>query len=412
MEATLLLVLGGIIGVGFAGSIFLEKTRVPDVFLLMAVGVLIGPVLRIVPPETVRPFMPVFGTLALTIILFEGGLNLDLGLALRQAGRAMLLMLLSFTVSACLVYYALHIGLEASGPMAWAVSAAVACTSAPIVIPVLARLAPDSPLRPLLSMESALSDALAVMVVLTIGIKTGGGFSGPVFVGLLGRSVLIGAGAAAVGGLLWLLLLLRLYERPFFYLMTLGFVFLLMGGVIMAGGSGAVAALVFGMVLANGEALYALLHPSLKGAVDSGTGEGRLRLHPRITESHSELSFVTRTFFFVYLGMIVRWPEPDFRMWLTLGLATVAILVGREIAVQLTGWVARIPARERVLLSSMVPRGLATAVLVSMLASRSPDSASSWVTLATFLILVSNLHMTLRLVRMHARPARGVEEAA
>jgi cell volume regulation protein A len=262
MAATLLILLGGIIGVGFIGNLFFEKTRIPSVLLLIAIGIVLGPITRIVPPETVRPFMPFFGAIALTIILFEGGLDLDLQHTIKQAGRAVLLAVLSFVLAIGMIYYALLLSMSANKPITIAIAAALACTSAPIVIPVLARATPKSPMRPLLVVESALSDALAVMVVLALLGLEHGEISGSILAGQLGKSLLIGAGAAVAGGLIWLWMLSHHSTRPFFYLMTIGFVLLLMGAVESFHGSGALAVLIFGMVLANGEAIVGVFSPA------------------------------------------------------------------------------------------------------------------------------------------------------
>ncbi|MCG3155856.1 MAG: hypothetical protein DKINENOH_02464 [bacterium] len=412
MAATLLILLGGIIGVGFIGNLFFERTRIPSVLLLIAIGIVLGPLTRIVPPELVRPFMPAFGAVALTIILFEGGLDLDIRHTLRQAGRAILLAFVSFTLALFLIYYAITLGMNAHGRLVWALAAALGCTSAPIVIPVLARAAPQSPMRPLLVVESALSDALAVMAVLAlIGLEQTE-LSGSTIAGQLGKSMLIGAGAAVVGGLVWLWLLSHLSARPFFYLMTIGFVFLLMGMVEVFHGSGALAVLIFGMILANGEALVGIFNPRIREKIARSFGEGGVALHPRLTESHAEVSFLTRSFFFVYLGIIFQWPGADFRMWLTIALAAVAIIVGREIAVQLTGWVTRVSAVHRPLLNAMLPRGLATAVLAAMLVDRATQPGPAWETLATFVVVISNLWMTFRLLKIRPSQDPIVQEAA
>jgi cell volume regulation protein A len=329
MAATLLILLGGIIGVGFIGNLFFEKTRIPSVLLLIAIGIFLGPITRIVPPETVRPFMPFFGAIALTIILFEGGLDLDLQHTIKQAGRAVLLAALSFVVAIFLIYYALLLGMNAEGPTAVAISAALACTSAPIVIPVLARAAPKSPMRPLLVVESALSDALAVMVVLALLGLEHGDISGSLLAGQLGKSMLIGAGAAIWGGLVWLWMLSHFYNRPYFYLMTIGFVFLLMGVVESFHGSGALAVLIFGMVLANGEVIVGIFSLRIRGQIHKRLGEG--------------------------------------------GVA---------------------------LLAAMLPRGLATAVLAAMLVNRATLPGPAWETLATFVVVISNIWMSFRLLKI------------
>lgn len=328
-----------------------------------------------------------------------------------------MLAALSFVIAIFLIYYALILGMNASGPVAVAVAAALACTSAPIVIPVLAHAAPKSPMRPLLVVESALSDALAVMVVLALLGLEHGGISGSLLAGQLGKSMLLGAGAASIGGLIWLWMLSHLSTHPFFYLMTIGFVFLLMGAVESFHGSGALAVLIFGMVLANGEAIVGIFSPRIRDQIHKRLGEGGVALHPRLTASHAEVSFLTRSFFFVYLGMIFQWPGADFRIWLTIVLTIVAIIVGREIAVQLTGWVTGIPAPQRSLLAAMLPRGLATAVLAAMLVNRAAQPGPAWETLATFVIVISNLMMSFRLLKIQnllepATPALKQAEGA
>jgi len=410
MASTLLILLGGIIGVGFLSNLFFQKTRLPGVLLMITIGIFLGPVARVIPPETLRPFMPAFGAVALTIILFEGGLDLNLRHTIRQAGRAVFLTAISFVTAMFLVYYALVLGLNAGGPTALAIAAALACTSAPIVIPVLARAAPQSPMRPLLVVESALSDALAVMVVLAFMGYEHGDISGSLLAGQLGKSLLIGLGGAVIGGLVWLWLLSHLYRQRFFYLMTLGVVFLLMGVVESFHGSGALAVLLFGIVLANGEALLGVFRPKIRLEISKHLGEAGLGLSPRLSESHAEVSFMTRSFFFVYLGMIFQWPGSDFRLWLTILLAIIAIIAGREISVQLTGWVTRVSAPNRMLLSAMLPRGLATAVLAALLVSDSTPPGPAWETLATFVVVASNVWMSARLLKIRSSLPEMQEE--
>lgn len=400
MSGSLLIVLGGIIALGFLGHLFFERSRIPDILLLLGVGTILGPLTGIVPVETVRPFMPGFGAIALTIILFEGGLDLNLQRTITQASKALLLALFSFTFSMFMIYYALTLGFNISGRYGWALSAALACTSAPIVIPLAARIAPSSTMRPLLAVESALSDALAVIVVLTLIQLQGLALDGSDLLQALGQSLLIGTLVAFLSGLLWLWALSRLYSQKYYYLLTLGFVFLMMGAVEKVHGSGAIAVLIFGIVLANGQTLMNLVGKSWQARLSKLFYGGQIELHPRITESHSEISFLVRTFFFIYLGVIFRWPGHDFRLWLTILLVSVAIIVSREISVQLLGWMGHVSARNRLLLAAMLPRGLATAVLTALLVLANKQLAGSPETLAIFVIVVTNIWTTLKALKI------------
>jgi predicted Kef-type K+ transport protein len=70
--------LGGLLVLAFIANRLVRFTRVPDVIILMATGVLIGPVLHCVNPDIFRGASRGFGALAPILILFEGGLNLKL----------------------------------------------------------------------------------------------------------------------------------------------------------------------------------------------------------------------------------------------------------------------------------------------------------------------------------------------
>ena len=74
----ILLAAGVVIFLGVAGEAFFKKTGIPDVAFLMILGVIIGPVLGIIQAEAVIQVVPYFAALALIIIMFDGGLNLDI----------------------------------------------------------------------------------------------------------------------------------------------------------------------------------------------------------------------------------------------------------------------------------------------------------------------------------------------
>lgn len=406
MSAPLLILLGGMLGIGFLGSVLFERTGIPDVLFLVGIGIAVGPLSGIVAPETVRPFMASFGSVALTIILFEGGLELDLKNTFRQVGRALALALFSFGSALFLVHYALVIGLNAAGATAWAAAAAFSCTGVPLIVPMLARLAPESSARPLLTVESAVSGSLAIIAVLGIGAFGGDGLAGVAFWGRFGRSLLVGGAISVAAGLLWLWMPSRLFNRRFFYLMTVGVVFLLMGGVEALRGSGAFAVFIFGAILGNGGKILRIFPARLRDRLGLLFSDGDVSLHRRITEAHSEITFLIRSFFFVCLGVVLRLPLSDPRMWLAVLIVLVAVVVGREIAVQLAGWTTGIPARDRTTLGAVVPRDLAAAVLASAIASRSGEGAPSWETLAVFIVLATNLWTAVRLMKSAAPSAK------
>jgi len=81
--------IGGVILIGFLANLLFRLTRISSVLLLIAIEVLLGPVTGWVTSGSLIVIAPFFGTIALLIILFEGGLELDILTVLQQAPRAL-----------------------------------------------------------------------------------------------------------------------------------------------------------------------------------------------------------------------------------------------------------------------------------------------------------------------------------
>src|SRR3989304_817642 len=83
---------------GVIGEAFFKRTGIPDIAFLMVLGIIIGPVLGIIQPEVVIEIVPYFAALALIIIMFDGGLHLDIKSIAKTAHFALLLAILGFVV--------------------------------------------------------------------------------------------------------------------------------------------------------------------------------------------------------------------------------------------------------------------------------------------------------------------------
>ena len=99
----LLLVAAIIIFLGVTGEAFFKRTGIPDIAFLMVLGVIVGPVFGIIPTDIVIDIVPYFAAIALIIIMFDGGLNLDIQNVVRTAHYAVLLSVLGFVVSVVVV---------------------------------------------------------------------------------------------------------------------------------------------------------------------------------------------------------------------------------------------------------------------------------------------------------------------
>ena len=107
----LLLAAGIVIFLGVAGEAFFKRTGIPDVAFLMVLGVILGPILGIIQPDIITQIVPYFAAIALIIIMFDGGLNLDLKHMAKTAHFAVFLSIMGFIASVLVVTLFAHYGI-------------------------------------------------------------------------------------------------------------------------------------------------------------------------------------------------------------------------------------------------------------------------------------------------------------
>jgi Na+:H+ antiporter len=381
----LFLIAGLIIMTGFFGNLFFEKTRVPDVLVLLGIGILLGPVFGLLNPTLLARFAEYFGTFALIIILFEGGMNMDLDKLIKEFGTASLLVLFSFFLSTLAIAGFLN---QVQG---WGLSVSfllgiiLGCTSAAIVIPIITRMHLKDEIKTIISLESALSDVLAVVFTIlliefitlgSVGIKT------PFRAVANSFSTAIIAGVMI--GLFWLKVLDLFRGKKYSYMVTLAAVLITFGVVDFFGGSGAIAVLVFGVILGNSHDFGRFLKLRGDNLVDE-----------TIKFFHGEMTFFIRTFFFVYMGMIVTLKDIDTRFLILSGSLLAIILLVRYLSVGSTVMFYREKKQDIFTMWCMLPRGLASAVLATLPAAARIEGSETFVDLTFAVIILTNLVMTI-----------------
>ena len=93
-----LIVLGAIMVLGFIGNYIFNKTQIPSIIWLLLFGVFVGFVFNVqeVNEELLLQISSLFGSIAIVIILFDGGINTDLHQLFRGAPRGLLLTISGF----------------------------------------------------------------------------------------------------------------------------------------------------------------------------------------------------------------------------------------------------------------------------------------------------------------------------
>jgi cell volume regulation protein A len=405
--------LGGLLVLAFVANRLVRFTRVPDVILLMATGVLIGPVLHWVNPDIFRGATHGFGSLALILILFEGGLDLKLREILKHFGSGFFLSLFSYVLSVASVAEVCRLALHFSWLNALLIGAVLGCISSSIVLPVLQQVNLRREVKVTLLVEASFGDAFAVLAVTTLVDVASGGSAAPKTVAwALASSLILAVASGILAGMLWSYLLPILSEERFWHVLTFAAVLLVYSGVHFLKGNELVSVLVFGLTLSNFQAVRKRLRFDEKGGSDwfnempiqEQSGRSRDHHHDQMLAFHGELAFLLRTFFFVLLGTLVDYSDLRKNILLA-SLCFAAILVARVVAVQTGRFAWRtFSALERELMLWFVPRGLITAVLgIAVLEARGSDFAFL-PSLAFAVVLLSNLALLIGTIRARSLP--------
>ena len=385
----ILLAAGVVIFLGVAGEAFFKKTGIPDVAFLMILGVIIGPVLGIIQPESVMQIVPYFAAVALIIIMFDGGLNLDLKQMVKTAHFSFTLAILGFILSVTIATLAVHYALDWSWIESILLGTIVGGSSSVIVFGLVRNIRISEETKNMLSFESALTDILSTIIafILFEAILVGQ-FDLQVLEETLGRAIVVGLVLGFGVGIPWMYVSTKLGNAQHAYMLTLGILFVLFFLANSFGESGALTALVFGLMLGNRSHLAGILKFKL----------------PRIElddPTHNQITFLVRSFFFVFVGLMASLGQYEYAI-LGVGI-TIAIYVGRIIVTKTT-LTKRFSLLDRRVTRSMIPRGLAAAVLATFPLTLGLPNAEAYPQIIFFIILTSVIITTIGIGRSKKIP--------
>ncbi|MFQ5573130.1 MAG: cation:proton antiporter, partial [Nitrosopumilaceae archaeon] len=182
-------------------------------------------------------------------------------------------------------------------------------------------------------------------------------------------------------GIPWMYVTTKLANAQHSYMLTLGILFVLFFMANSFGESGALTALVFGLMLGNKTRLSRVLKFKLP------------KIEPD-DSMHSQLTFLVRSFFFVFVGLLASFGQIEYIVFGV--LAMVAIYLGRVIItkVSLTKKFSRL---DKKVTEVMIPRGLAAAVLATFPLSYGLPNAEAYPQIVFFIIMTSVIITTIGL---------------
>jgi NhaP-type Na+/H+ or K+/H+ antiporter len=377
--AVVVAVIGLVIFLAHIFSALSERVRVPDVLFLVITGVVLGPVSGLVDVDSLKAVAPVFLAIALIVVMFEAGLGLKVA-SLRSVARSTLVMtIVTFVVTAALITVVTRLVSGLDITLCLLVGVALGATSPFVIEAVARRLNLKMNGLSIIVFESTLSDAIAGVVFIVIleayltgqmdfGLMIGKGLASFVLALVIG----------AAGAFIWSLLIRRL--RAFHSLFTtIAFVLLIFAVSEYLGYNGAIACLAFGITLGS---LPSLRLRFFQDRDESPDGPNSLERF-----AFSEIAFLLRALVFMFVGVSIQ-----FSGWLPvllgMGLTFMAYIV--RIPIVRFTLDRELTQRDASILTIMIPKGLAAAVLAAIPAQQGIAGADVLQNIAFWSILFSS----------------------
>jgi NhaP-type Na+/H+ or K+/H+ antiporter len=374
-----LLALAAIIVLGVGAQWLAGRLRLPSILLLLVLGFLAGPVTGLInPDETIGDLLFPLVTIAVGIILFEGGLSLRLS-ELPKLGNVIFRQItIGALVTWLVAAVAAHYLIQLDWPLSVLLGAILIVTGPTVIAPLLRQIRPKGKSGTVLKWEGILIDPVgAVLAVLVFEAILEGEFSqapGVIALGVL-QTLVIGL----VGGVLFAGIIILLFRRYWVadHLQN-GMTLLLVVAALTLSNllhpeAGLLTVTVMGVVLAN-QKMVPIKH---------------------IVDFKENLQVLLIGTLFIVLASRLQLNEiSPVVSWQGLAFVLILIVVARPLSVLLSTWRSDLNLKERLFLSWMAPRGIVAAAVASIfafeLAGAGHAEAEQLVSL-TFLVIVATV---------------------
>ena len=383
-DATLVFtVVAAILIVGFLGDLFFKKTGIPFFIFLIVMGIVLGPILNVLPREPLLPALAIFAELTLLMVLFYGGLDTRFDAALKGGGRAFIqvtiYVLASTTVIGLLVNFLLGWDILQSFIFASMVGGE---TTAAVVIPLSRSLNFEEVTVAFLTLESAMNTIFSIVLFFTfVGAFTTGVTDWLSALTTIGVDFGVGIALGTLLGIVWVYILHFLQKQKFTYVLTLGLIFVTYTVSTRLGGNGELSVLIFGIILGN----YYLLRRLGGRHMSMDTLQKQLRTF------QEEVSFLMETLFFVFLGLTFVINPAVIISNLETAIVVVAVLLGvRYVATSVSTYRSEMRG-ERQGIILMCAQGLVPATLVIIALNLNIPLANDFLSIVTYVIIITNI---------------------
>ncbi|TWT96681.1 K(+)/H(+) antiporter NhaP2 [Botrimarina colliarenosi] len=369
-----------VLSLGVGAQWLAWRTRLPAIVLLLAFGFALG--IAVGPPETYlddKALLPVI-SLAVGVILFEGGLSLQLKEVQETRSVVLRLVTVGLLVTWGTSTVAAHWLMDFSWPMATLLGALLTVSGPTVILPLLRQVRPTGRIGSVIKWEGIVNDPIgAILAALVFELVVHGMGNG-----LASESAWILAKTSFVGVALgssaaWLITyLLQRYLVPDYLqnAVVLGLVVLMFAvSNALAGESGLVTVTVLGLILANQH------RTSVKHVVEF--------------KENLRVLLIAVLFILLSSRVTIGWDEIQQIGWGGLAFVATLIFLIRPVATLLATVGSDLSRNERLLLAWIHPRGIVAAAVASLFALGLKDTElapeGDRLVLATFMVIVGTV---------------------
>ncbi|PIK92915.1 cation:proton antiporter [Synechococcus sp. 65AY6Li] len=349
-ELTILFTLALVAGI--AAQVLANFVKVPSIVFLLLFGVLLGPDgLGWVRPQIMGSGLEALVSLAVALILFEGGLNLRLQRLNQVSDSLRNLVLLGSLLTLGGGALAAHYLGEFPWPLAFLFGSLVVVTGPTVINPILKRVRVDPAVSTLLEGEGVLIDPVgAILAVVVLQVVLSGHPSFLLALEQLSSRLAIGSAVGALGG--WLMGSFLLWSRQF---LTEE----LRNSVVLAGALGVFA---LAQSLRSEAGLMAVVMAGLVVRQKAAIAERSVR------QFHGQLVVMAISVLFILLTSTLSLKAVLALGWGALATVLCLMLVVRPLSVWLCTWGSDLNWRQKLFVAWLAPRGIVAASVASLFA--------------------------------------------
>lgn len=354
-----------ILGLGVFAQVAAVRMKMPAILLLLVIGILVGPVLRKLVPDSLiaidpddllgNLLTPIVG-LSVGMILYEGGLTLSFRELKTGAKVITMLVTVGAAITWLLSAFLAVVVLKLPWGLALVFGAILTVSGPTVVLPLVRHVRPKGATGSILRWEGIVIDPIGALLAVIVfeAVLVGGGQAAAydVFYRVV-YTIIVGGGLGFIAG--WFMaLIIRNFLVPDYLQNAVSFAMVIVTYAVcdkLQPESGLLATTVMGMYLANQKSADV----------------------EHILEFKENLRVLLISSLFIVLAARLDLSDLQDLGWSTFFFVLLLILLIRPVAVIFSTMGSRLNWREKALLACVAPRGIVAAAIAPVLAHELSD---------------------------------------